>query len=212
VKTIEQGFNPIALGFQFGYNEPAVIRRIDELAGIADGWHFGTGKRPSAHVLALAKAVASYAMSRGISSLDAFPTKDGGATVVLYIGDDDHSFQVQRDLSFRYWNESDPESDIQEGLNRAEVIQKIDSLSKSQWNLFSSFIPDTGIATGVASEAKPFIIQATGVVFQSLNMIVSYRALSDAFASTPGNIIRLSARNLQSSGDSMNHSWRPVTA
>ena len=212
MELIEQGFNPISLGLQFGYSEPSVIRRIDELSQISDGWHFGTGEHPSESVLAIAKSVASYAISCGISSVDVFPTKNGGVTVVAYTGDDDHSFEVRSDWSFRYWNESDPESDIQEGLNQAQVIQKIDSLSKSQWNLSSSFIPDTGIAAGVASEARLFTIQAMGAVFQSLNTVVSFADLSDAFASTPGNIIRLSAQNLQYSGDSTNRSCLPATA
>src|ERR1700730_18509161 len=125
MNRIEYGFNPRALGYQFGYDEPYVIRRIDELARLEDGWHFGVGSRPSDSVLASAKMVASYAMSCGISSLDVFPTKNGGVTVALYIGDDDHSFQVQHDLSFRYWNESDPESNTEEGLSLPEVIQRI---------------------------------------------------------------------------------------
>jgi hypothetical protein len=134
---------------------PEVIRHIDELAELKDGWHFGTGNRPSDGVLALAKMVASHAISCGISSLDVFPTKNGGITVALYIGEEDHSFQVQRNLSFRYWRESDPDSDIEEGLSLPEVIQRINALSKPSWNLFSSFISATGTVILDASGAKP---------------------------------------------------------
>ena len=113
MNRVEFGYNPITLGYQFGYSAPHVIRRIDELAGLRDGWHFGEGRRPSGAVLASAKMVASYATSCGFPSLDAFPSKNGGISVVIYVDSDDHSFQVQNDLSFRYWNESDPDSDIE---------------------------------------------------------------------------------------------------
>jgi hypothetical protein len=206
MNRIEYGFNPRPLGYQFGYEEPYVIRRIDELARLQDGWHFGAGSRPSDRVLASAKMVASYAMSCGISSLDVFPTKNGGVTVTLYIGEDDHSFQVQQDLSFRYWNESNPESDIEEGFSLPEVIQRINALSKPPWNLFYSFISGTGIVPADASEVKLSTIRATGVVYLSSNTIVSYVDPSAAFASMPEDFTRQSAQNLRPSGDLMNQS------
>lgn len=211
MNRIEYGFNPRPLGYQFGYDEPYVIRRIDELAQLEDRWHFGAGKRLSDRVLASAKMVASYAMSCGISSLDVFPTKNGGVTVALYIGDDDHSFQVQSDLSFRYWNESDPESDIKEGLSLPEVIQRINSLLKPPWNLFSSFISGTGIVTADASAVKHSTIRVMGVVYLSSNTIVSYVDPSGAFATTPTDFTRQSAQSLQSSGDLMNQSCQTAT-
>ncbi len=199
MNRLEYGFNPRALGYQFGYDEPYVIRRIDELALLEDRWHFGTGNRLSDRVLASAKMVASYAMSCGISSLDVFPTKNNGVTVVLYIGEDDHSFEVQSDLSFRYWNESDPESDIEEGLSLPEVVQRINSFFKPTWNLFSSFISGIGIVTADASAVKHSTIQVTGVGYPSSNTIVSYVDPSDVFATMPKDFTQQSAQNLQSS-------------
>src|SRR5271157_2056124 len=206
MNRIEYGFNPRPLGYQFGYDEPYVIRRIDELAQLEDRWHFGAGNRLSDRVLASARMVASYAMSCGISSLDVFPTKNGGITVALYIGDDDHSFQVQSDLSFRYWNESDAESDIEEGLSLPGVIQRINSLLKPPWNLFSSFISGTGIVTEDASAVRHSTIRVMGVVYLSSNTIVSYVDPSGAFVTMPTDFTQQSAQNLQSSGDLMNRS------
>lgn len=203
---IEYGFNPRPLGYQFGYDEPYVIRRIDELAQLEDRWHFGAGNRPSDRVLASVKMVASYAMSCGISSLDVFPTKSGEVTVVLYIGEDDHSFQIQRDLSFRYWNESDPKSDIEEGLSLPEVIQRINSLFKPPWNWFSSFISGTGIVSADASAVKHSTIRVMGVAYLSSHTIVSFVDPSDVFAPTPTDFTQQSTQNLQSSGDLMNQS------
>jgi hypothetical protein len=211
MNRIEYGFNPRPLGYQVGYHEPYAIRRIDELAQLEDRWHFGAGSRPSDGVLASAKMVASFAMSCGIFSLDVFPTKDGEVTVVLYIGEDDHSFQVQRDLSFRYWNEADPESDIQEDLTLPDVIQRINALSKPSWNLFSSFISGTGIVTADASAVKRFTIRATGVVYLSSNTIAYYTEPSDVFANKPADSTQQLVQNLQSSGGSRNRSCQTAT-
>src|SRR5260370_40398716 len=101
MNRIEYGFNPRPLGYQFGYDEPYVIRRIDELAQLEDRWHFGAGNRLSDRVLASAKMVASYAMSCGISSLDVFPTKNGGGTVSLSLCEELNTLPLHSALSFR---------------------------------------------------------------------------------------------------------------
>jgi hypothetical protein len=211
MNRIEFGFNPRALGYQFGYDEPCVIHRIDELAQLEDGWHFGLGSRPSDRVLASAKMVASYAMSCGISSLDVFPTENGGITVVLYIGKDDHSFQVQSDLSFRYWNESDLESNIEEGLSLPEVIHRINTLSKPPWNLYYSFISGIGTVTAEDSVVKHFTTRATGAAYPLWTMIASYVGQSVASATTPEDFTQRSAQSHQSSGDLTNRYCLPAT-
>jgi hypothetical protein len=164
MKLAEFGFNPRALGYYFGYNEPSVIRRIDELAELGRGWHFGEGTALSSTVLAVAKTVASYATSRNLAELDAFPGKNGEVTIVIYVGEKDHSFQVGRDLSYSYWVESNPETETEEGLSFKDVLEKIDAIAEAPanppWNLFSSFIYVTTTAASDIFGARPSETQA----------------------------------------------------
>jgi hypothetical protein len=188
-----------------------VLDRIGELGQLQDGWNFGEGLAPSPQVMAVATQLASKAFSLGFSELDAFPGKNGEVTVVIYLGKEDHSFQVKRDSSVRYWNESDPESEIEEGLSISETIQRINSLSKPPWNLFYLSTSDSGTRSGVVSAAKHSTIRATKAEYLSSNMILSYGVPSGASAYTLEDFTQQSPRSLQSSGSLTTRSCQPAT-
>lgn len=210
---VEHGFNPRALGYHFGYDEPRVIRRIDELAELKNGWHFGAGIAPSSSVLAVAKVVASYAVSRRLPDIDAFPGKSGEVTIAIYLGEEDHSFQVRQNLSFRYWSESNPDSEVEEGLSFRDVIQKIDVIARAQpsWNLFSSFIFDIGTVISGTLEARLSKTPAMEVEYPSSISIAYGVANMAASVNMPAGFIQPSALNPRFSGNLTNQSCLPDT-
>lgn len=188
----------------FGYASPAVLDRIAEMTRLQDGWHFGKGIVPSSAVLAISTQLASKAISGGLSELDAFPGKSGEVTVVIYRGDEDHSFQIRSDATIRYWNEANPDSEIEEGLSFGEALRRINSLNKRQWNSSYLSTPNTGIPNAAGSAAKPSTTQATGVAYPLSNTIASSGAPTVVSVFTLEDFIQQLAPNLQSSGDSTN--------
>jgi hypothetical protein len=211
--SVEHGFNPRSLGYHFGYTEPRVIRRIDELAELQDGWHFGTGAAPLSTVLAVAKAIASYALYRLFTEMDAFPGKNGEVTIAIYVGEEDHSFQVRQDLSHRYWSESDPDSEIEEGLSFEEVLQKIDLIARAQppWNLSSSFTFGTGTLTSGTFEVRPSKTPATGAEYPRSIWTVFNVGNPGLSVNTPAGSIQRSVLSHRFFGDLTNPPSRPAT-
>ena len=204
LNRVESAFNPTVRGRYFGYVEPPVFRRIDELAELENGWHFGAGIPISTQVLAVAKITASHAVSVGLDKMDAFPSKNGDVTIAIYLGEQDHSFQIRRDLSFRYWIESDPASEVEERLSFGEVIKRVTKLSAPRsWNSYFSSIFAFGIVRSGTLEVRHSKIRVTEVESQSPNLAV-YIGTAVPSVLTRVDSIQPSVQNHLSSGGSTN--------
>lgn len=140
--------------FESFYEEPAVFLKIREMGLLPQGWNFGVGQPPSKNVIAAAIKLADIAIKNNLN-LDAFPGKNGQVTVSIYIDGANHSFQVQKDLSVVYWDESDSEGDEEE-LDFGQAIKKITHIA---WNSSSIYIYGFGTERMDTSEAKPSRLQ-----------------------------------------------------
>lgn len=200
-------------GSLFGYVQHPIFRKIEELGELNNGWHFGAGTAPSAGVLAIATQVASKAISLGVSELDAFPGKSGEVTIAIYVGEEDHSFQTRQDLSLRYWSESDPDSEIEEGLSLADVTKKIAEIARAHppWNLFYTSTFDSGTLTSGISEARPSTTPATEAGYPLLISTVYGAESAGVYANMLVGITRPLALSPQFSGDLANQSCQPAT-
>lgn len=193
------------------YEPSKTEKKLDALSRLKDGWHFGRGKGPSSQIVAKARSMVRFAESVSLL-VDVFPGKGGEITVAIYFEDIDHSFQVQRNLVVRYWNETDPEGDVvdltDEGVYKA--IFKLSSTAAA-WNSFFTFILNTGITLENTFEARPLRIQAMGAECPSLITLASKRE-AVVYAVMHENITRPSAPNLQFSGRSKNQFCQLVIA
>ena len=200
-------------GSLFGYVKHPIFRRIEELGELQSGWHFGSGTTPSAGVLAIATQVASKAISLGFSELDAFPGRNGEVTIAIYLGEVDHSFQVRRDSTLRYWNESDPDSEVEEGLSLTDATQKIAEIAQARppWNLYYTSTFGIGTVASSISEARPSRIPATAAEYRSLMSIVYGAGSADAYATMLADSTQLLAQSRQYSGNLTNQSCLMAT-
>ena len=158
-KTPDFKVETIFTSSQGGVQFQSVAERIEGIAKLGAGWHYGEGLAVPRNVVDVARRLVWASFIRGHERFDVFPGKYGQISVVIYVGDADHSFQIQPNLSVRYWDEAD--SDVEEEfLTVAEAIEKIHGFPLI-WNSFITFTSDFGIPQKVISEAKHLKPQRT---------------------------------------------------
>jgi hypothetical protein len=175
----------------------AVIRAIEEIGRLPKGWLYGDGVPASGNVVCLAEELANEALRVGLNKLDAFPGKDGQITVAIYVGDVDHSFQVQTNGTVRYWRETDPNSE-EEILGFSEAFERIQTLS---WTSCITFISDIGTQLKAIFAVKLSSPPVTEVESPWWSMDVS-KTEPVVFANMPAHTIRPLAPNPQFFGGS----------
>lgn len=181
---------------------PLAIRKIRQFQRFKNGWHYGAGEPARANVASLAEELVTEALDLGLTSVDAFPGKDGQITVAIYIKNDDHSFQVQPSGAVVYWQENDPDFDEVE-MDFAQAIETIWALSRTPRNTWNSCIISTsgiGIEPKATSEAKLSSLPLTEVAFPSWTMSAFSAGLAVA-AFTLATFTLQSPQSRQSSGD-----------
>lgn len=80
-----------------------IHERITGCVELPAGWHYGSG-------IGTLQSVARHVTELANEALDCFPGIEGELSLVVYVGEKDHSFQVWADDSVRYWDEADPNS------------------------------------------------------------------------------------------------------
>lgn len=103
------------------------MQQIMDCRNLRTGWHYGRGVGAPKPVGDCAEHLVYLAMVAGLSQFNAFPNIDGGISLSIVLGQEDHTFRVNPDLSIDYWREDDPESDderltIEEARARLEIL------------------------------------------------------------------------------------------
>jgi hypothetical protein len=135
-----------------------VFRRLRAIGRLKDGWHVGTGKAVPSLVLQTAEKMLAVVVGVGLERYDVFPGRDGTLTVVIYIGDSDHSFEIQQDHSVRYWDEA--KFDDAKILTLPQAFRHIYCLPHA-WNSFITFQFGAGTSSEDDSAVKHLKLQAT---------------------------------------------------
>lgn len=175
-----------------------VLARLDGFGRLRAGWYSGQGKHITQQLLNEARKLLLAAFNRGMDRFDVFPGKGGQVTVVVYVGNVDHSFQIQPNSTVKYWDEADAISD-EETLSLPAAYTKICQLPLL-WNLSISFISDIGIQKKAVSEARDLSHQTTAV-FQ-WHAINAYLMSADVFVSTEDDSTKVSVPSHRSFGSS----------
>lgn len=85
---------------QLGETEIKLLRRLDELASLRDGWLDGQGRSPATGVIGALRAIAGELSATGIPDLHLYPTPEGGIQLEWRSGTTtERSVEVKADLS-----------------------------------------------------------------------------------------------------------------
>jgi hypothetical protein len=76
-----------------------LLRRLDELASLADGWLDGQGQAPNARVIAELRSMAGALAAEDMPALRIFPTPEGGIQLEWRSNTIERSVEVRADLS-----------------------------------------------------------------------------------------------------------------
>lgn len=124
----------------------ALLNKLNDLANLAEGWHFGEGVPTKPEVL-IATLDLYYRIARYDLKVDAFPWPNGYVTLVFYNADkcveivirerDDYDVVVEQGHGFDY--------DVLHEIDNAsfeDVRQALNKTTEPSWNLYESFTKD----------------------------------------------------------------------
>ncbi len=121
-------------------------RRLQEIASLPDGWHFGQGSAPSAERVDMAASVGDLMRRAGAETREVYPSEDGGILVAGYCNDDTMEVFCGADNAFRFSLEKNGEDIVYlEGLSISMMKEKI---RRHCWKIESSsgsFTQDTSV-------------------------------------------------------------------
>lgn len=148
-----------------------IEKKINQLAELEVGWHFGEGKPPSKQVIQ--KALELYKIGRNFMlEADIFPAIDGGIVIVFY-GTKEYSVEIEIDpqtkihvsyekgIGFNYKQLADIENSTGEEIRR--ICQDL-----SIRNLSDSFIQDFSIKEENVSSVPALEIPQAEVFLSSI--------------------------------------------
>ena len=77
LKTAELTSGAIEIFFSRSERHTRVMARLDGLAKLHDGWHFGQGEAIPPQVIKKARSLIMECVKRGLEKYDVFPGKNG---------------------------------------------------------------------------------------------------------------------------------------
>ena len=137
------------------------IQKVRGFGELPNGWHFGSGRAPSADTLATAKQVLSSIEQLGFDQTDAFPGVDGEVLLTVYNELDYYEFTVECDGYITFLYERNGEDIIyQEGLTLSESLSRLADYEAVTWDSQELFTSDIMTLQGVISKASVLRIPA----------------------------------------------------
>ena len=153
----EDGRRDIFISFS---NLDPLIKKLEELAKLPDGWHYGEGVSPSGMAIEIAKSI--YENVRVLSiQADVFPGTDGSLSIVFYEGDSCIEILIsasgELDLTKEVGKGSEfEEIEDQQSITFEYAIRRVADLyvTSHPWILYDWFTQGTGIKSQAGFEAR----------------------------------------------------------
>ncbi len=133
-------------------------RKIRDFANLPNGWHYGSGKSPSAENIERGVFYSHLFNLYGFSRTNAFPGIDGEVMVTAYADDLYLEILIETDGKLRFVHEKGDETILyKEGLSNLSLISElafaVNRASQAEWRSSVSSIRDT-IGTPISQGSK----------------------------------------------------------
>src|SRR4051812_19697000 len=99
-----------------------ILRRILSLLNLNNGWHYGSGRKPTKVTVDNAITIVRIMQLAGAEDFEAFPEEDGGILVAGYNGNDTMEVLCRAEGTYDFTFEiDDEEKDSKDGIDFYDV-------------------------------------------------------------------------------------------
>jgi hypothetical protein len=171
-----------------------VQRKLDSLANLKAGWHYGSGKAIHPASTSLGRLLANHASRLGIETVDAFPGTDGDLTISVYRGGEEFSFTINARGRIEFGSESQevPDGEVLDAMQAMARLSELASLKS--WKSFSLSTSRSMTLNGIAFGAWHSRTPPMEVEYRSLMVSAPFISQTQ-YAPMPAVITQVSLRN-----------------
>lgn len=177
--------------------------KIAAFANLPDGWHYGSGTRPSDATIRRALEVHDVLLSLGFAATEAFPGPNGEIVVTAY--EREHCLEIVAEsdgsVSIIYEIGKQP-GQPRYRMSTVEARQLLAEIASHIWNTSDYSTLNSLIKSEVASQASHFGIRAAREVSPSFH-VTAYKQQAQLYATTYTDFMHWSPESRWYSGSSM---------